>query len=187
MRKLILAACFSVLAVTQVYANDVSAKSGKPLTDQQQKMKDCNADAKTQSLAGGARKKFMKECLSKGGAPAAAEAAPAPAAAAAGDKKSAQQAKMKSCNADAKAQGLAGAARKTFMKSCLSGAAPAEAAPAAAAPAAAAPAAAAPEAAPAADKKPSQKEKMKSCNADAKAKGLKGDERKTFMSDCLKG
>lgn len=31
-----------------------------------------------------------------------------------------------------------------------------------------------------------QQEKMKSCNADAKAKALKGAERKTFMSECLK-
>ncbi len=27
---------------------------------------------------------------------------------------------------------------------------------------------------------------MKTCNADATAKALKGDERKTFMSTCLK-
>ncbi|AMB87343.1 phosphate starvation-inducible protein PsiF [Pseudomonas agarici] len=31
-----------------------------------------------------------------------------------------------------------------------------------------------------------QQDKMKSCNADATAKALKGDERKTFMSNCLK-
>ena len=30
-----------------------------------------------------------------------------------------------------------------------------------------------------------QQEKMKSCNADAKAKALKGDERKAFMKQCL--
>ena len=30
-----------------------------------------------------------------------------------------------------------------------------------------------------------QQEKMKACNADATAKSLKGDERKTFMSSCL--
>ena len=30
-----------------------------------------------------------------------------------------------------------------------------------------------------------QQEKMKTCNADAGKKGLKGDERKQFMSDCL--
>ncbi|MGF6392901.1 PsiF family protein [Pseudomonas plecoglossicida] len=31
-----------------------------------------------------------------------------------------------------------------------------------------------------------QQEKMKTCNADASAKALKGDERKAFMSNCLK-
>jgi len=31
----------------------------------------------------------------------------------------------------------------------------------------------------------SQQEKMKTCNADASSKGLKGDERKTFMKSCL--
>ncbi len=31
-----------------------------------------------------------------------------------------------------------------------------------------------------------QQEKMKTCNADATAKALKGDERKAFMSKCLK-
>jgi len=31
-----------------------------------------------------------------------------------------------------------------------------------------------------------QQEKMKSCNAEAKTKALKGPERKTFMSECLK-
>lgn len=33
----------------------------------------------------------------------------------------------------------------------------------------------------------SQQEKMKSCNAEAKKKELKGDERRAFMSSCLKG
>jgi len=31
----------------------------------------------------------------------------------------------------------------------------------------------------------SQQEKMKTCNADAKTKALKGDERKAFMKSCL--
>lgn len=30
-----------------------------------------------------------------------------------------------------------------------------------------------------------QQEKMKTCNADATAKAMKGDERKAFMKDCL--
>ena len=40
---------------------------------------------------------------------------------------------------------------------------------------------------PAGKDKPSQQNRMKTCNADAKAKSLKGDERKAFMSECLKG
>ena len=33
----------------------------------------------------------------------------------------------------------------------------------------------------------SQQGKMKTCNAEAGKKALKGDERKAFMSTCLKG
>jgi hypothetical protein len=76
----------------------------------------------------------------------------------------AQQGKMKTCNADAKAKELKGDERKAFMKSCLS------AKPAAAA-----------------DGASTQQTKMKTCNADAKAKELKGDERKAFMKSCLQG
>lgn len=76
---------------------------------------------------------------------------------------SAQQNKMKTCNADAKAKELKGDERKAFMKSCLS------AKPAAA------------------EGATSQQSKMKTCNADAKTKEFKGDERKKFMSECLKG
>ncbi|GAA4351178.1 PsiF family protein [Variovorax defluvii] len=45
--------------------------------------------------------------------------------------------------------------RKAFMKSCLSA------------------------------KPVTQQDKMKTCNADPKAKTLKGDERKAFMKECL--
>ena len=77
-----------------------------------------------------------------------------------------QQAKMTSCNADAKAKALKGDEHKAFMKSCLSdkGVAPAEAKSA-----------------------NSQQEKMKSCNKDATAKSLKGDDRKAYMKTCLSG
>jgi len=74
-----------------------------------------------------------------------------------------QQAKMKTCNVQAKEQSLSGDARKSFMKTCLS-------------------------AQPAADPKlNSQQQKMKQCNADAKTRGLSGADRKSFMSTCLKG
>ena len=91
-----------------------------------------------------------------------AQTASAPAATPAKPANS-QQEKMKTCNADATTKGLRGAARKSYMSSCLSDQ---PAAPA---------------------KTNSQQEKMKSCNADATAKGLKGADRKTFMSTCLKG
>jgi psiF repeat len=74
---------------------------------QQDKMKTCNSQAKTESLSGDARKAFMKTCLSN-------QAADAP-------KLNSQQQKMKQCNADAKTKGLAGADRKTFMSTCLKG------------------------------------------------------------------
>lgn len=89
-----------------------------------------------------------------------------------------QQDKMRGCNKEAKADALKGDARKTFMKKCLSkdyvlkgGEAKPEAKTDAKA-----------EAAPA-----KQQNKMKSCNADAKTKALKGDERRAFMKTCLKG
>ena len=69
----------------------------------------------------------------------------------------AQQNKMTACNKDA--AGKKGDERKEFMKTCLSAKPPVV----------------------------TQQDKMKSCNADPKAKTLKGDERKTFMKTCLKG
>ena len=90
-----------------------------------------------------------------------------------------QQNKMKGCSAEAKADNLKGAERKAFMSKCLkkdyvlkSAGAKSDAKAAAAAPSSA---------------KMKQQDKMKSCNAEAKAKALKGDERKKFMSSCLKG
>ena len=82
----------------------------------------------------------------------------------AADGATAQQGKMKTCNADAKTKDLKGDERKAFMKNCLS----------------AKPAAAAAEGGGTA-----QQNKMKTCNADAKTKDLKGDERKKFMKECL--
>lgn len=78
---------------------------------------------------------------------------------------SAQQEKMKACNADATARSLKGDERKAFMKDCLSA-----------------------KAGKAADGKAltPQQERMKTCNADAKVQNLSGDARKSFMSECLK-
>lgn len=70
----------------------------------------------------------------------------------------AQQTKMATCNKQASDGNMKGDQRKAFMKSCLSSK---------------------PSVAP----KPTQQDKMKSCNADAK--GKTGDARKAFMKDCL--
>jgi psiF repeat len=97
----------------------------------------------------------------------------------------AQQEKMKGCNVEAK--GMKGDERKAFMSKCLKKDYVLKSAAAPAAKADAKPAAKA-EAKPTAAAAPAkQQDKMKTCNADAKAKALKGDERKKFMSSCLKG
>ena len=74
---------------------------------QQQKMKDCNAQATAKSLKGDERKTFMSSCLSA--TPAATPA------------KTTQQQKMTDCNAQATAKNLKGDDRKAFMSTCLSG------------------------------------------------------------------
>lgn len=77
-------------------------------TPQQEKMKQCNAEAGKKDLKGDERKAFMKDCLSaKGSQPAAAAL-------------TSQQEKMKTCNKQAGEKKLAGEERKQFMKSCLS-------------------------------------------------------------------
>ncbi len=81
--------------------------SAQAQNSQQDKMKTCNAQAKTQNLAGDARKSFMKTCLSN-------QPADSP-------KLNSQQQKMKQCNADATTKGLKGADRKSFMSTCLKG------------------------------------------------------------------
>lgn len=72
------------------------------VTEQQNKMTTCNADASAKGLKGDERKTYMSGCL---------KAAPPPAAT--------QQDKMKTCNATAGDQALKGDARKRFMSDCL--------------------------------------------------------------------
>ena len=80
------------------------------------------------------------------------------------DKPTAQQEKMKSCNAQASKKALKGDERKAFMSECLKADSNSPS-----------------------PKQAAQQEKMKSCNAEASKKDLKGDERKAFMSECLSG
>jgi hypothetical protein len=80
------------------------------------------------------------------------------------EKATAQQERMKTCNAQAATQALKGDERKQFMSACLK----------------------AEDASAGAGQASGPQERMRSCNAQASAKDLKGGERKTFMSRCLK-
>jgi len=185
---LIAAALLSGAALAALAA-DPPKDAPKELTPQQQRMSDCSKASK--GLKGDEHKKFMSDCLKKDstidvskpatGAGAGAKADTgktgmgktdaAKTDMAKTDGKTAQQEKMKSCNADADKDKLKGDDRKKFMSDCLKGSAAAAAEP--------------PKAEP--PKKETQQEKMKSCNATADKDKLKGDDRKKFMSDCLKG
>ena len=147
------------LAVGSGAAFAQASKSGKSLTPQQERMVQCNKEATGKT--GDERKTFMSTCL-KGETVAAAP-----------DAKTSQQEKMKTCNADATSKSLKGDARKSYMSTCLKGDGATAAAPA--------------PAPTASTSKATQQEKMKTCSADAKVKSLKGDARKSYMSDCLKG
>ncbi len=110
MQRTILIAVAAAIALTVHAANP-----------QHEKMKTCNADAAKQELKGDARKGFMKECLSakKGATKKEADAQKAPNPKEA-RKVTSQQNKMKTCNVEAKTRDLSGAARRAFMKECLS-------------------------------------------------------------------
>lgn len=151
MKSIFGAACASLvlasLTPAQAWANP-----------QHERMKRCNAEAKTQALKGEERKAFMGTCLrgkhdpAVGSAPAATVPATAPAA-------------------------LPAAA-------VVPAAAPAAAAPAAA-PATAA-AQAAPVPAPVAVAAP-DKAREKACNRAATEQSLRGAKRKAFITECLSG
>ena len=81
--------------------------------------------------------------------------------------------KMKSCSAEAKAKALKGEERKKFMSKCLKGKTTSAELGIA-------------ELADAGPVQKDQQDKKKSCSAEAKTKGFKGEERKKFMSECLK-
>ncbi|TSA18833.1 MAG: phosphate starvation-inducible protein [Betaproteobacteria bacterium] len=81
----------------------------KKMTTQQNKMGECNKEAKEKKLGGSERKKFMSECL-KGGSAAVPAAAVKPTE---------QKQKMGYCNKEAATRQLKGDERKKFMSECL--------------------------------------------------------------------
>jgi hypothetical protein len=94
----------AIVAVFLLFSYFAVAEGATP---QQQKMKDCNAEAGSKALKGEERQAFMKSCLSAKSAEPTKKATP-------------QQEKMKACNKEAGDKKLKGDERKKFMSSCLS-------------------------------------------------------------------
>jgi hypothetical protein len=94
-----------ISAVALVIASQFAlAPAALATTPQQQRMADCNMQA--EGKKGDERKAFMKACLS--GKQEEAKSA-----------RTAQQEKMKTCNAEAGKKALKGDERKAFMSDCL--------------------------------------------------------------------
>ncbi len=93
------------LVTILLFISSASLSPAGELTPQQQKMKECNAEAGAKGYIGDAQQKFMSACLSA----KATESHSAPT-----------QDKMKACGKDASTKGLKGSARKQFMQACLS-------------------------------------------------------------------
>lgn len=132
---------------------------------QQDRMKSCNAQAAKKDLKGDERKAFMSRCLSGDSAKKKDD-----------DKElTAQQKKMRSCNAQAAKKEMKGDERKAFMSKCLkadSGDLTAQQERSGDSAAAGG---------------NSQQQRMTRCNAQAEKRDLKGEKRRDFMSDCLRG
>lgn len=108
---------FVLLAACAAIAGLGAVTTASAANAQQQKMKTCNAQAHSQSLAGTARRDFMKTCLSKHEAATASHEKHGSTAAS----HNRQREKMRACSADAKAKALKGSARRSFMSTCLKG------------------------------------------------------------------
>ena len=112
------------LALTGLLAAGVAsaATPSKPMTTSQQRMAECSHQSK--GMKGAAHKKFMSECM-KGhaAAPMAGHEMTKPMMSGKHmmNGKAMQQEKMKDCSAEAMTKKLSGAARKTFMSTCLKG------------------------------------------------------------------
>ena len=110
MKQLVIAAFFTIATLAPGLAGAQTTPKPHELTAQQEKMKDCNAQAKEKHLKGAEHQTFMSQCL-KGSAASAAQP----------HELTAQQQKMKDCSAQAKEKQLKGKDRKTFMSTCLKG------------------------------------------------------------------
>ena len=94
------------LLLTVAVASLGIAMQAPAANSQQERMTACNAQAKSQTLSGAARKDFMSRCLAGEDASSAKGL-------------NSQQQKMKTCSAEAKSKGLKSSDREQFMSGCL--------------------------------------------------------------------
>lgn len=89
-----------------VFFMSTAGAADNTITPQQQRMRDCNAQATAKTIKGDERKTYMSACLKGEDATKAKGITP-------------QQQKMRECNAKATEQSLKGDDRKKFMSACL--------------------------------------------------------------------
>jgi psiF repeat len=106
MRPLVFVLFATALCATPVPAQQADGK--KELTTQQQRMQQCNAEAKKRQLKERERQQFMSSCLKGEQLPVVKKGAP-------------PQERMAACNKEASAKGMTGDDRKKFMSECLKG------------------------------------------------------------------
>jgi psiF repeat len=167
--KVVTSLAFALAALLSASAFAADKAPADKLTPQQQKLSDCAKDAHAKSLKGDEYKSYMSTCT-KGGATAAPAAAKATTPA-------------KTVDANGRPIGRNGKTKTPATATAAETSADATAS----------------KTEPAAVPNPwvatpgntkavnAQQQKMKTCASDAKTKGLKGNDRRTYMSTCLKG
>ena len=166
-----------VALATFIAASALAAVAADPakkeLTPQQQRMSDCAHESK--GMKGDVHKQFMSDCL---------KGKTAPGGGAPDTKMTPQQERMKECNAEAGKHKMAAPERQKFMSDCLKGEHPSGGvgtkSPMDKGGGTGGPMKGS-------EGKKDPKVRMTECNAEAGKKKMAGDERKKFMSECLKG
>lgn len=161
--KLVTSLAFALAATLSAGAFAAEKAAADKLTPQQQKMGDCAKEAHAKSLKGDEFKAYMSTCT-KGSDTAAAKTAPASKTAASTTKS--PPTNMTAAGDVSTSTTAADKEQAAQKKAAAQSATGSEWVAAPANP---------------------QQQKMKTCATDAKAKGLKGNDRRTYMSTCLKG
>lgn len=181
--KVVTSLAFALAALLSAPAFAADKAPADKLTPQQQKLSSCAKDAHAKNLKGDEYKSYMSTCSKGNGTAAAADASTAktPATATAGAKPTAAATDTKAPVTSTRRGHGKATAPATATAAETSASATASTAEPAAAPN---PWVATPGNTKAVN---AQQAKMKTCAGDAKAKGLKGTDRRNYMSTCLKG